>query len=351
MSETKEKKKNGKKKKRILRRIITVLIVLVILGGAGIYTWAKLKDEYTVTYDEYTAARGTISNSLSFSGSLALRDSQTSTASGNATVRNVYVANGDAVKKGDKLVRLSNGSTATADFDGRVNLVSVEVGDEVSSGDTLVQIADFEHMQVSFRIDEYDIGDVQVGDRCTVTATATEKVFESSVETINYISSSTGNVAYYTATAYVDVDGDVYPGMQVTVTIPQEEAADVVILKADALSFSFENQAFVYKMKEDETLEEVEVEVGVSNGNYVEIKSGLEEGENVYVVSETKEDSLTSLFAGMFGQNQFNRQNNRQNGNGNQNWQNRQTNNSGGEGGMPAAPSGGGAPGGNGGGR
>ena len=33
-------------------------------------------------------------------------------------------------------------------------------------------------------------------------------------------------MAYYTATAYVDVSGTVYPGMQVSVTVPQEEAVD-----------------------------------------------------------------------------------------------------------------------------
>ena len=346
MSETK-KGSNGRKKKRILRRIAGILVLLILLGGVGVYAWAKLRDQYTVTYDEYTATTGTISNSLSFTGSLALRDSATYTASGSATVRNVYVAEGDAVKKGDKLVRLSSGTTFTADFDGRVNLVSVKAGDEVAAGDTVIQIADFDHMQVSFRIDEYDIGDVQVGERCTVTATATEKVFESAVESINYISSSTGNVAYYTATANVDVDGGVYPGMQVTVSIPQEEAANVVVLKADALSFTLENQAFVYKMKEDETLEEVQVEVGVSNGNYVEIKSGLQAGETVYTVSEKTEDSLNSLLTGLFGQQQFNRQNrqNRQNGD----WQNRQNN-----GNTPQMPSGGapgGSTGGNGGGR
>ena len=91
--------KNGKKKKRILRRILWTLALLVILAGAGIYTWAKLKDQYTVTYDEYTATTGTISNSLSFSGNLALRNSQTCTAAGNATVRNVYVQEGDSVKR------------------------------------------------------------------------------------------------------------------------------------------------------------------------------------------------------------------------------------------------------------
>lgn len=348
MSETKEKKKSGKRKKRILRRVLVLLIVLALLGGAGVYTWAKLRDQYTVTYDEYTAARGTISNSLSFSGSLGLRDSATYTSSARATVRNVYVAAGDTVRKGAKLVRLSNGTTCTADFDGRVNLVGVEAGDEVPENTTLVQIADFTHMQVSFRIDEYDIGDVQTGDRCTVTVTATEKVFESTVETINYISSSTGNVAYYSATANVDVEGDVYPGMQVTVTVPQEEAVDVVILKQDALSFTMENQAFVYQKEEDDSLKEVEVEVGVSNGNYVEIKSGLTEGEKVYAVSKVSEDSLNSLLSGIFGQQRYNQPSggSRQNRTNNNNRQN-----NGGGGNNPGGNSpGGNGPGGNGGG-
>lgn len=326
-----------------MRRIVGILALIIILGGAGFYAWAKMRDTYTVTYDSYTATTGTISNSLSFTGSLALKDSKTYTASSGGTVRNVYVKNGDSVKKGQRLVRLSNGTISTADFDATVNMVSVESGDEVIAGDTLVQIADFAHMEVSFRVDEYDINDVSVGDVCTVTATATEKAFTSAIDTINYISSSTGNVAYYTATAKVNADGQVYPGMQVTVTIPQEEAKDVVILKADALSFSLENQAFVYKMKEDQTLEQVEVEVGVSNGNYVEIKSGLDSGETVYVESKTEENTLASVFSSMFGQQRFN-QNNRNNNN--RQWN--RDNNGGGT--PPQMPSGSGT-GGNGGGR
>ncbi len=297
----------ARKRKRIVRRIIVTLLLLVLLGGAGFYTWAKLKDEYTVTYDTYTATTGTISNALSFSGTLALIDSASYSAGEAATVRTVYVKAGDAVKKGDRLVRLSNGESYTADFDGRVNVVNCEDGDEVSRDTLLVQIADFSRMQVSFRVDEYDISDVSVGDRCTITATATEKTFESNVESINYISSSSGNVAYYTAVARVNVDEGVYPGMQVTVTIPQEEAENVVVLKLDALSFSDENKAFVYMMGEDGTMTENEVEVGVSNGNYVEIRSGLKDGDTVYAESATETTStMASLFSGIFGGQQIN---------------------------------------------
>ena len=51
------KKKRGKKRKTI-RRIILALILVVILGGAAWLGIMSLRQEYTVTYDEYSAAQG-----------------------------------------------------------------------------------------------------------------------------------------------------------------------------------------------------------------------------------------------------------------------------------------------------
>lgn len=302
-----QEKKRPKRRKRILRKILAMLLILVLLAGAGLYAYFSFKQEYTVTYTSYTASTGSISNALSFSGSLNLIDNMTYTAGANSTVRTLYVQAGDDVQEGDKLLRLSNGETVKATFNGRVNSVKVAEGDEVTAGASLVQVADFDHMKVSIRVDEYDIADVSVGQNCTVTATATEKTFQSAIADIDYISASTGNVAYYTATAYVDVDEGVYPGMQVTITIPQEEAQNVVVLKMDALSFDEANNAFVYMYDENQTLVEVPVEVGVSNGNYVEIKSGLKDGDQVYVEVEVeaKASGLASLMSGLFGGQQM----------------------------------------------
>jgi multidrug efflux pump subunit AcrA (membrane-fusion protein) len=308
MNEQPKKKKAGKRWKRVLRRIIITLLILAILGLGGWYAVDRLRAEYTVTYDTYTATIGSISNTLSFSGSLALVDSKTYSASSDTTVRTVYVAEGDTVTKGAKLMRLADGTTLTADFDGKVNQVYVAADDEVSSGTSLVQIADFSHMKVSMRVDEYDIADVSVGTACTVTATATEKTFESTISSINYISASSGNVAYYTAVAYVDVNEDgIYPGMQVTVSIPKEAAENVVILKEDALSFTASNSAYVYMKGEDGEMTTVDVEVGVSNGKYVEIKSGVSDGDTVYAVAETTTTTsgLSSMLSGLFGGSQF----------------------------------------------
>ena len=293
------------RKRRWVRKLIVTLIVLLLLAGAGLYAYNALRLEYTVTYDTYTATTGSISNALSFSGNLSLIDSASYMASSSSTVKTVYVAPGDAVREDQKLVRLANGETVTADFDGTVNTLSVEEGDSVVAGDALIQIADFTHMKVAFRVDEYDISEVAVGQACTVTVTALERSFESSVAAIDYISASNGNVAYYSATAYLDVDDGVLPGMQVTVTIPQEEAHDVVILKVDALSFDTTNQAYVWMKDEADALVEVPVTTGVSNGNYIEITEGLSDGDEVYVEVENTE-TAGGLFAGLFGRQQFN---------------------------------------------
>ena len=302
-----EKKKSKSRKKKILRKILITLIVLLLLATLGFYGYTMLKQEYTVTYDSYTASIGSISNALSFSGNLSLVDNATYTASSNSEVRKIFVTAGQEVKDGDKLIRLQSGETIEAEFDGKVNALHVEEDDDVYVGDYLVQVADFTYMKVNLRVDEYDIADVAVGQKCTVTATATEKAFESEIATIDYVSASGGNVAYYSAVCYVNVDEGIYPGMQVTVSIPQEEAKDVVVLKMDALSFDMTNNAYVYMKNEEGVMEEVPVEVGVSNGNYVEIKSGLTDGDEVYVEAKVETTNVVSgLLSGLFGSQQFN---------------------------------------------
>lgn len=90
----------------------------------------------------------------------------------------------------------------------------------------------------------------------------------------------------------------------------------------DALSFTNENTAFVYRLDADgSTMIETPVTVGVSNGNYVEIKEGLSEGDEVFAVAKTETVSaMTSIFSSMFGGQQIN--NRDRNTQRNNNWNN-----------------------------
>ena len=337
----------NRKKRKWIRRV--VWLVILALLGCGVYFIGlpMIQSSVTTTYDTYTATTGSISNDLSFSGSFALKNSETLTASAAATVRNVYVAEGDRVSSGDKIARLSDGETVKASIDGTVNTLDVAAGDEIAAGQQIAQIADFSTQSVSIRVDEYDIGEVYVGQACTVTATAQEQTFEAEISSINYVSQSTGNVAYYTATADVAVSAGIYPGMQATITIPKDSVENVVILKMDALSFDRTNQAYVWMKDEAGELTQVNVDVGMDNGSYVEIVSGLKDGDTVYVEAQEEETTsgILSLFSGL-QRNQFNAERGNRS-NWNRDGGNAGGNNGGNAGGMPGGGMPGGGPGGN----
>ena len=269
---------NGIKKKkpwkRRLKKLIVLLVVLGLAAGAvRLFVWPSLQASATTTYGSYTATTGTISNAMSFSGNVNVQNSETFTASSAGTVREIYVSEEQEVKAGDRLMRLTGGQTLEASFDGRVNSISVEEGDEVAAGATLIQVVDFNDLTISMRVDEYDISSVYVGQACTVNITALDLSFDSELSHIDRISSSAGGTAYYTVTAAVTVTDDVLPGMQATVTIPEEEAVDAVILNKEALSFDETNSAYVLMESASGEMERVYVETGVDNDNYVEITS------------------------------------------------------------------------------
>ena len=293
----------GKKRKRgrILKKI---LVWVLVLAAAALVirfvVWPRLDKGATTTYNSYTARIGTISNALSFSGSVQVQNNETITSSGAATVRQVYVSEGDRVTRDQRLMRLSDGTTVKASFDGEVNQLNVAAGDEVNANASLIQIVDFENMQVSMRVDEYAITELSVGQACQISITALGKTFDSEIASINRISSGGGSTAYYTVMAELTASGGVLPGMAATVTIPQEEAVDSVILNRDALSFAQDNSAYVLMQDENQTMQQVPVTLGVDNDNYVEITSGLSDGDVVYAVAATKDDSAGGLLSSLF---------------------------------------------------
>ncbi len=317
---TETKKKKRSRKKKIVKRIIWLLIILLVVGVALWSVYSKLRAEYNITYDPYTATTGSISNSLSFTGSMQLIDSATYTASSDSKVREIYVAEGDKVKDGDKLMRLTGGETVEAEFDGTVSSINVAKGDEVKAGDTLMTVADFDHMTVSVRVGESNIAQVFQGQSCRVAVSSAGATFDSVIDKIDHVSYSGNNVAYYTTTVNVDTSEaeNIWPGMQATVTVPLEEAENVTVLKMDVLSTSRDNTAFVYKETEDGEMERVSVTVGVSNGNYVEIKEGITPGETVYKIAEKEEEAtgIAALFSGLFSNTQVNRPNRNRNSQG-----------------------------------
>ena len=153
----------------------------------------------------------------------------------------------------------------------------------------LAVIYDLSSLTFEMSIDELDIQNVKVGQKVTVTADAFEnETFTGTVTNVSLESTYSNGVSTYPVTVTLDETGNLLPGMNVDGVITLDEAEDVLTIPVDSLMRG--NQVYV----RDDTVKEqqgavpagfrsVQVETGLTNDSYVEITSGLEEGDEVYV--------------------------------------------------------------------
>lgn len=204
--------------------------------------------------------------------------------------------------------------TITAPISGQVIAKNSKVGDKVSAGGNnstvMATIYDLSGLTFEMSVDELDVQKVKVGQKVEVQADAFEgETFTGTVTNVSLASAYSNGVTNYPVTVTLDDIGSLLPGMNVDGNIILEEAKDVLAVPVDSLMRG--NRVYV---KDDSVRESqdgvpagfraVSVETGLMNDDYVEIVSGLEEGDEVYV-SESSVSGGFMMPGGMGGPGGF----------------------------------------------
>ncbi len=199
--------------------------------------------------------------------------------------------------------------TITAPISGQVITKSVKSGDKVSSGGnaavTMAVIYDLSELTFEMSVDELDIQSVKAGQTVEVTADAFEgQTFTGKVTNISLASSYSNGVTNYPVTVTLDEVGELLPGMNVDGEIILEQTQGTLVVPVDSLMRG--NRVYV---KDDTVTEKegnvpagfraVEVETGLMNDDFVEIVSGLSEGEEVYVAESSVSSGFPMMPGGM----------------------------------------------------
>lgn len=200
--------------------------------------------------------------------------------------------------------------TITAPISGTVITKNTKAGDKISaSGNaaaTLAMIYDLSLLTFEMSVDELDVQSVKVGQTVEVTADACEgRTFSGTVTNVSLAGSYSNGVTNYPVTVTLEASDELLPGMNVDGNIIISQAEDVLTIPVDCLMRG--NRVYV---KDDSVTEasgavpagfrSVEVETGLMNDDYVEIISGLSEGDEVYV-SQSSKDSGMQMMPGMQG--------------------------------------------------
>ena len=270
------------------------------------------------------------------SSTLGFLKSMTIKAASGGTVNSLNVENGQNVRKGDILAELNNDDleltiqtndlkledlnselqTAEeklldykiyAPFDGTFTLNDIEQGNSIKQGDILGSVANYDTMQFSIDVDELDIAKIQVGQSADVTidalAETTDKPLKGAVTKIAVEGTSSNGVSTYPVTIQIEKNSALKGSMNSNAEIVVNQKKDVLYVPVDAVqkrngkSFvkvvsgagkDSKAEATVETTKQqsnDQKIEMKEVKTGISTAEYIEIISGINEGDAVVVTS------------------------------------------------------------------
>ena len=241
-----------------------------------------------------------LSDSGDSSDSSKTEDKSSNTAGSNSEDKTDSSGNknsSSAGKSGSKSGASSGNISGGASSNGTAS----DSSSEYSAYETVAfTIASQDYAKIIVNVDELDILSVEEEQSAAVTLDALENESYTGIVTKISNTASAGNGSTkYEVEITVPMDENMRIGMSASAAIQVSKAEDTLILPMTALQ-QRGDKSFVYTQKDkDGTLSgETAVETGLSDGQNVEISSGLEEGDEVYYTraAADKADSFNENF-------------------------------------------------------
>lgn len=270
---------------RLKKTIIfsTIIIIAALLIGSYLMKRAYVK------YESIMAKTGDITTYFSFSGNVESKNRQILISEKQMQVSVIHVKEGDMVKQGDVLLTTSLGEELKAKIDGEVVKIYVEEGGLYTSGRSLMDIVDFDNLQISVKVDEYELEAVTKGKETIVDIGALDKKIKGVISSVSKVGQTINGVTFFTAEIELESDPTVLIGMSAEVRIKNQSVENAVTLPVTVIQFDDYNKPYVLKSgRAANSTVKQEIEIGINDGTMVEIKSGVQSGEVVLFKNETK---------------------------------------------------------------
>lgn len=265
------------------------------------------------------------------SATFAYQAERTLTAQAAGTVTSINVQEGSDVAKDDIILGLSgddltesiqsaseslrsaeismqnlqdtmNNYTITAPISGTIIEKDAKVGDAVKTGDTLCIVYDLSYLEMSINVDELQISSISVGQQVQITADAVpDKTYVGTVTRVSMKGKSDGGTTTYPVSIRIDDTDGLRPGMNANAEIVVAEANNALVVPNAAVvrgSYVLVTKDSPSAANADTAMEAPEgfvyvpVKTGVSDDDYTQIVSGIQEGDTIgYDPSSVSSDS------------------------------------------------------------
>jgi len=174
-----------------------------------------------------------------------------------------------------------NNTVVKAPMSGVISALNVKEGQIATNSQPAATIVDMNQVYIQVNVVENIVNRLQIGQKVEVNVPAAFSEYINS--TISYISPSADpRSQLYPVKVYIDnVDKKIRPGMNGQVKLNMDQVESALVIKGNAVLDKDEKKV-VYIVEDNIAIEKI-VTIGLDTGDYVEIKKGIKEGDNVIV--------------------------------------------------------------------
>lgn len=284
---------NKKRKPRYKKWIILVVVVGVIALVA-----TKALTPKVVAYESVLAKTSDLTTFYSFSGNIEAKNREIILAERASQIDDLLVAEGELVEEGQDVINPSTGDNLEAGITGEVSKIFVNLNDQVNPGTKLVEIVDYANLQVSVKVDEYELPAVEVGKEVTVNVNSLDKEIKGTIESVSKEGEVMNGVTYFIAIIDLESDESLKVGMSTEITLVNSQVLGALTLPMAAIQFEADNSPFVFLEGLEKEAVKTVIETGVNDGTNVEITSGVQNGDKVLYNAKVTERTFTPGFGG-----------------------------------------------------
>lgn len=291
--------------------IIIIILIIVFIIETILYINPNFIDNIKNTENtsseetnkaEVAAEIKTIMNTISKTGEIKSNTEENLNLHTSYYLSESYVQENEYIAKGENILKYTNGTYLTAPYNLVVTSLSLPDVGSIFTSKHSISVKGTDTLQTTLTVDEDNLDIVYVGQEAQITISAlNNKIYTGYVTNISTTASYSSNGSKFTVTVEFENDGEILVGMTGKTEVILEKAENVVAVPVEAVET--ENKiSYVKVINADKIAEQVQVETGISNDAYIEIKSGVKEGD-ILQITETTSSNSNSRNTSMQGMN------------------------------------------------
>lgn len=278
------------KKNNIKKLIICMVIILIIIGSFFIGRQSGLMTDTsttTTTITEVAVSKRKIQNTLSASGEITSGSTEKLELDTSKYFKTMCVENDDSVLEGENILEYTDGTFLVAPYDCVIKSYSVPETENICTTSHYIEVQTTKNLIMTISVNENQISGLSKGQEVTIKSNVDDtKAYKGIVTKIDGVGTYASSGATFSVTISFENDGNLKLGMSASCEVVLKEVTEALSVPISAVQTE-DDKKYVIIVTDDGTTKNVEIETGISDDDYVEVKSGLEEGQIVQVITTT----------------------------------------------------------------